>query len=98
MKINILSSGRFHVLARLWRLPIPNPKGEKIMQAMNKPYPLGVSGIIAAIVAIIISYFCCNFWGLTGAAIGTLTFKVIMATYVLPTSCRLIGLPKLKYR
>jgi len=63
-----------------------------VFGAVNKPYRIAVSGIMVAIVAIIISYFCCQIWGLNGAAIGSLVFEVIMMLYVLPVSCRMMNI------
>jgi O-antigen/teichoic acid export membrane protein len=62
-------------------------------RAMNKPYPLAISGIISAVVAIICSYVFCLLWGLVGAAMGCLIFEIIMAVYVLPVSCKLMQIP-----
>ncbi|MDR0605714.1 MAG: polysaccharide biosynthesis C-terminal domain-containing protein, partial [Bacteroidales bacterium] len=61
-------------------------------RAMNKPYQLAIAGIISSILSVGCSYILCLYWGLTGAATGTLLFEVIMALYVMPTSYRLIGI------
>jgi O-antigen/teichoic acid export membrane protein len=59
-----------------------------VFRAMNKPYPLAISGIAASVVSIVISYFCCKLWNLNGAALGSLVFEVIMMFYILPVSCK----------
>jgi O-antigen/teichoic acid export membrane protein len=59
--------------------------------AMNKPYQLAIAGIISALLSIGCSYVFCSWWGLTGAAMGILVFEIIMAIYILPVSCRLMG-------
>jgi Na+-driven multidrug efflux pump len=46
--------------------------------------------MIAAVITIILSWFCCKLWGLNGAAIGSLIFEIIMAVYTLPISCKLM--------
>ena len=62
-----------------------------VFRAMNKPYKLTFVGLIAATLSVIISYVCCLKWGLTGAAIGSFAFELLMAIYVLPVSCRLMA-------
>jgi O-antigen/teichoic acid export membrane protein len=61
-----------------------------VFSAINKPYQLAVSGITASIISVIMSYYCCKLWGLTGAALGRLIFEVIMGVYILPVSCKLM--------
>jgi O-antigen/teichoic acid export membrane protein len=61
-----------------------------VFSAVNKPYPLAVSGITASIISLIMSYYCCKLWGLTGVALGCLFFEIIMSLYILPTSCKLM--------
>jgi O-antigen/teichoic acid export membrane protein len=63
-----------------------------VFRAMNKLYQLAIAGIISSILSVGCSYILCLYWGLTGAATGTLLFEVIMALYVMPTSYRLIGI------
>jgi O-antigen/teichoic acid export membrane protein len=62
-----------------------------VFGALNKPYQLAVSGVISAVIAIFFSYLCAKIWGLTGAAIGSFIFEVLMMIYILPASCRLMG-------
>jgi O-antigen/teichoic acid export membrane protein len=64
-----------------------------VFRAMNKPYQLAIAGIVSALLSIGCSYVFCSCWGLTGAAMGTLVFEIIMALYILPVSCKLIKLP-----
>jgi O-antigen/teichoic acid export membrane protein len=64
-----------------------------VFRAMNKPYQLAIAGIVSALLSIGCSYIFCSCWGLTGVAMGTLVFEIIMALYVLPVSCKLIELP-----
>jgi O-antigen/teichoic acid export membrane protein len=61
-----------------------------VFSALNKPYQLAVSGITASIISVIMSYYFCKLWGLTGAALGCLIFEVIMGVYILPVSCKLM--------
>jgi O-antigen/teichoic acid export membrane protein len=62
-----------------------------VFSAMNKPYQLAIAGIVSAFLSIGCSYIFCSRWGLTGAAMGTLVFEIVMAIYVFPASCRLMG-------
>jgi O-antigen/teichoic acid export membrane protein len=64
-----------------------------VFRAMNKPYQLSIAGIISALLSVACSYILCSYWGLIGAAIGTLLFEVIMVLYVIPTSYKLIRIP-----
>jgi len=63
-----------------------------VFRAMNNPYQLSISGVIAAFISIAASYFLCLYWGLTGAAIGSLIFEIIMSVYILPLSCKMMNL------
>ncbi|KAA6336319.1 hypothetical protein EZS27_015511 [termite gut metagenome] len=65
--------------------------GSVIFQAVNRPYYFAITAIISATVAIVCSWFLCLWWGLIGAAISCLIFEILMALYVLPVSCKLIG-------
>ena len=64
-----------------------------VFRAMNKPYRFAIAGILSAAVAVICSYFFCRSFGLVGAALGSLVFEVLMMFYILPLSCKMIGLP-----
>lgn len=66
---------------------------EMVYRAMNKPYLLSIPAIITAAISVVFSYFCCKLWGLTGAAIGSLIFDVIMLFWIFPKSCKLMGQP-----
>lgn len=63
-----------------------------VFRAMNKPYKLSIAGIVCSVIAIGGTYLGCELWGLTGAAIGSLFFEILMAVYILPVSIRLINL------
>lgn len=64
-----------------------------ILIATNKPYEFTIAGVIAALLAVIISYFLSIYFGLTGAAIGSLFLDFFLFAYVLPRSCKLIKQP-----
>jgi hypothetical protein len=51
------------------------------------------NSFIAAIFAVVTSYFLSLFFGLTGASIGSLLLDLALFLYVLPRSCKLIGQP-----
>jgi O-antigen/teichoic acid export membrane protein len=64
-----------------------------VLIAANKPYEFTIAGVFAAILAVIVSYFSSMYFGLTGAAMGSLFLDVFLFAYVLPRSCRLIQQP-----
>lgn len=63
-----------------------------VFRAMNKPYKLSIAGVISSIIAIGGTYFGCKLWGLTGAAMGSLFFEIIMAVYILPVSNKMMDI------
>jgi len=62
-----------------------------VFRAVNKPYQFAIVGVISAIISVISSYVLSKEMGLVGAALGSLFFDIIMAIYVLPVSCKLLG-------
>jgi len=64
-----------------------------VFTAMNKPYEMAVSGVIAASISVVSSYFFAKYFGLTGAAIGSLIMDILLFLYILPKSCKLIKQP-----
>lgn len=64
-----------------------------VLIAANKPYDFTIAGVIASVLAVLISYFLSISFGLTGAAIGSLFLDVFLFAYVLPRSCKLIEQP-----
>ena len=58
----------------------------------NKPYHFAFSSIIAALIAIIVSYLLAECLGLWGAVIGTTLFDLIMMLYILPDCSNILGL------
>ncbi|KGE14310.1 lipopolysaccharide biosynthesis protein [Sphingobacterium deserti] len=68
-----------------------------VFRATNKPYQLSFAGLIFSVLAIGFTYFGAKFWGLQGAALGSLLFEVCMAAYILPKSFLLIDGAKLEF-
>lgn len=58
----------------------------------NKPYHFAVASITTACLSVIISYILSIYLGLWGAVMGVMLFELIMMLYVLPDSCRLLGI------
>ena len=58
----------------------------------NQPYHFAIMSTLSACVSVGMSYILSKYYGLLGAAIGTLVYDCIMAFYVLPDSCRLLGM------
>lgn len=58
----------------------------------NKPYHFAVASTISSCLSILASYCFSMFWGLWGAVLGTTLFELIMIIYVLPDSCKLLGM------
>ena len=62
-------------------------------EAYNKPYTFTIMGTIAAIISVVSCYFLSLHFGLTGSALGSFTLDFILAFYVLPKSCKMLGQP-----
>lgn len=58
----------------------------------NKPYHFAVASITTACLSVVISYILSIYFGLWGAALGTMLFEMVMMLYVLPDGCRLLGM------
>lgn len=59
--------------------------------AFNLPYKFTIAGLIASVISLICTYFLANSFGLTGVAIGSVILDFILALYVLPVSCKILG-------
>lgn len=58
----------------------------------NKPLHFAVISTSMATISVLLTYFLSIGWGLWGAAIGNVVFELILAIFVLPDSCRLLGM------
>lgn len=58
----------------------------------NQPYHFAIASTVMAFVSVGTTYFFSSFWGLLGAAIGCCLFELVMAIFVLPDSCKLLGM------
>lgn len=58
----------------------------------NKPYNFALASTITACLSVGISYVLSVYLGLSGAAMGTMLFELIMMIYVLPDSCSLLDM------
>ena len=58
----------------------------------NQPYHFAIASTITAFVSVGLTYVLSIPFGLLGAAIGCTLFELVMAVYVLPDSCKLIGM------
>ena len=58
----------------------------------NQPCHFALASILTACLSVVISYFMSQYWDLWGAALGTMLFELIMMLYILPDSCRLLGM------
>lgn len=63
-----------------------------IYSVTNRPYSFAISSTISAILSVIASYLLSIFLGLWGAVLGAILFDLIMLFYVLPDSCRILGM------
>ena len=62
----------------------------------NKPYHFAVASTITACLSVGVSYVLSFYLGLWGAAIGVMLFEFFMMLYVLPDSCRLLGMKSIE--
>lgn len=58
----------------------------------NQPYHFAVMSTLMSVVSVLMSYFLAGQWGLIGAAAGSSLFELVMMLYVLPDSCRMLGM------
>lgn len=58
----------------------------------NQPYHFAIASTTMAMVSVGLTYILAYEFGLLGAAIGSVAFEFVMAIYVLPDSCRLLGM------
>lgn len=63
-----------------------------IYRVVNKPFHFAIASTSTAVFSVGLSYVLALGFGLTGAVVGTVVFDAIMAVYVLPDSCRLLGM------
>lgn len=55
-----------------------------VFEALNKPYVYTVASLICALMAILLSWALCKYVGIEGAAIGNLSFDIVMCIYLVP--------------
>lgn len=65
---------------------------EMVFEALNKPFYLAYWSIISSLFSVIMSYFLCKYFNLTGLALGCLFFDLILAFIVLPKACILLNI------
>ena len=58
----------------------------------NQPYHFAIASITTACLSVVISYILSIYLGLWGGALGIMLFELVMMLYVLPDSCRLLGM------
>lgn len=63
-----------------------------IFRAKNEPYKFAFAGVVCSIISVISSYFLAQYYGLNGAAIGSVVLEIFMAIYILPLGCKLMGI------
>ena len=63
-----------------------------VYPVINKPYHFAIASTITASLSVILSYVLSMYLGLLGAALGVLLFELVMMLFVLPDSCRLLGM------
>lgn len=60
-------------------------------RAVNQPERYAIVGVIASIIAVGLAASCAGPLGIAGPLVGLLTMELLMAVYVLPTSCQIVG-------
>ena len=58
----------------------------------NQPYHFAIASITTACLSVVICYILSIYLGLWGGALGIMLFELVMMLYVLPDSCRLLGM------
>jgi O-antigen/teichoic acid export membrane protein len=62
-----------------------------VLIAANRPYDFTIAGVIAACLAVTISYFLSIPFGLTGAAVGSLFMDLALMIYTVPKALKLLN-------
>jgi O-antigen/teichoic acid export membrane protein len=62
-----------------------------VYNAFNLPYKYAFAGLISSAISLMVTYFLCKYYGLVGGAIGSVILDVLMAIYIFPSSCKLMG-------
>jgi O-antigen/teichoic acid export membrane protein len=63
-----------------------------IFEALNKPYTYTLASLICAIISVCLSWFLCFYMGLTGAALGNLSFDLFMCIYLIPKGAKVLNM------
>ncbi|WP_282143461.1 lipopolysaccharide biosynthesis protein [Cellulophaga baltica] len=63
---------------------------EMVFRAVNQPKRMGIYGIIAAILSVLLTYLFATFYGITGAAIGAVSLDLILVFLVVPNGCKIM--------
>lgn len=58
----------------------------------NQPCHFAVASITTACLSVVISYIFSIYLGLWGASLGTMLFDLVLMLFILPDSCRLLGM------
>jgi len=61
-----------------------------VFRAVNKPEGIAAAGVIGAAFSVVLSWVLTNYYGLTGAALGTLVLEITMLIYALPNACKIV--------
>jgi O-antigen/teichoic acid export membrane protein len=64
-----------------------------ILLFSNKPFEFTSAAVIIALLSVLISYVLSMYFGLTGAALGSLFLDTVLVLYILPKSLKLLGQP-----
>ena len=64
-----------------------------IFQAYNKPYYFTLAGTLAASISVAVTWALSGSYGLSGAAFGSFILDFLLALYLLPAGCRMLGQP-----
>lgn len=63
-----------------------------VYRMTNRPKHFAIASTLMSCVSVAICYFMSGVWGLAGAALATTVFETVMALYILPDSCKILGL------
>jgi len=66
--------------------------GGVVFRAYNKPFQFTFAGAISAVISVFFTYILSLKFSLIGAALGSVILDILMAIYVLPASCAILGI------
>ena len=63
-----------------------------VYRMTNQPKHFAIASTLMSCISVAVCYFMSGVWGVAGAALATTVFETVMALYILPDSCKILGM------